>query len=407
MVTVPPGSTNCSGTIDSNTLACCLIDTVNVITPAVEVSSESSQSSETSEITHNFSTTEDSNNGGGQTDSSKCNCVPKDKCSVNEYNHPNIDIRHGCSKNEICCNEEHTIDKSEYFKDDVQSCGVGMPPPSNYYNDIGTRIVNSIDKSETYFGQFPWMVAILKSTTDQTTGEKTENVFQCGGSLIHPQVILTAAHCVNGFKKNIMKIRVGEWDTQSEGSEENHLHQDFGISEVIIHPNHNNASMFNDVALVQLDTPVKLQKHINTICIPHDKKTNYDSRLCVSTGWGKNGFGGKNDRYQNVLKKVKLSLVSNDLCQQQLRQTRVGNYFRLHDSFICAGGVKGEDVCRGDGGGPLVCVVKEKKSTQQKYIQVGIVSWGIGCGDENVPGVYSSLVSNYQWINKHLKLLTS
>jgi len=62
---------------------------------------------------------------------------------------------------------------------------------------------------------------------------------------------------------------------------------------------------------------------------------------------------------------------------------------------------------QGDGGGPLVCVVKEKKSTQQKYIQVGIVSWGIGCGDENVPGVYSSLVSNYQWINKHLKLLTS
>jgi len=51
-------------------------------------------------------------------------------------------------------------------------------------------------------------------------------------------------------------------------------------------------------------------------------------------------------RYQTVLKKVELSLVPNDLCQQQLRNTRLGNFFRLHDSFICAGGTKGVDVCK-------------------------------------------------------------
>lgn len=54
----------------------------------------------------------------------------------------------------------------------------------------------------------------------------------------------------------------------------------------------------------------------------------------------------KTSRYENVLKKVELSIVPNDVCQKQLRNTRLGNTFRLHDSFICAGGIKGVDVCK-------------------------------------------------------------
>lgn len=60
---------------------------------------------------------------------------------------------------------------------------------------------------------------------------------------------------------------------------------------------------------------------------------------------------------------------------------------------------------KGDGGGPLICALNGGKENKKKYVQVGIVSWGIGCGDENVPGVYSSLQANIQWINKHLKIL--
>lgn len=96
----------------------------------------------------------------------------------------------------------------------------------------------------------------------------------------------------SGFNWNLLKVRVGEWDTQSsESDEELNSHQDFGISQIIIHPNHHNGTMFNDVALIQLSSAIESQKHINTICIPQDKQVNYDSRSCISTGWGKNGFG--------------------------------------------------------------------------------------------------------------------
>lgn len=61
---------------------------------------------------------------------------------------------------------------------------------------------------------------------------------------------------------------------------------------------------------------------------------------------------------------------------------------------------------QGDGGGPLVCAAKDGSYDGKKYLQVGIVSWGIGCGDENVPGVYSSLLANSQWINKKVALLS-
>lgn len=58
---------------------------------------------------------------------------------------------------------------------------------------------------------------------------------------------------------------------------------------------------------------------------------------------------------------------------------------------------------QGDGGGPLFCAVKGE---HKKYIQVGIVSWGIGCGDDGVPGVYASVVANSKWINEHVQKLT-
>lgn len=69
------------------------------------------------------------------------------------------------------------------------------------------------DGSSAEFGEFPWMVAITREITFNGTQKKK---FQCGGSLIHPSVVLTAAHCAPQKFLSTMLVRAGEWDTQTK-----------------------------------------------------------------------------------------------------------------------------------------------------------------------------------------------
>lgn len=119
----------------------------------------------------------------------------------------------------------------------------------------------------------------------------------------------------------------------------------------------------------------------------------------VSQGWGKDHFG-PDASYQVVMKEVQVPMVGHAQCQAQLRATpRLPRQFRLHDSFTCAGGEAGKDACRGDGGGPLVCKGPGLDEGTERFTQVGIVAWGIGCGEENVPGVYTDVAAQVCWID--------
>lgn len=113
----------------------------------------------------------------------------------------------------------------------------------------------------------------------------------------------------------------------------------------------------------------------------------FHNRFSFCLGWGKNKFG-QGGLYQVILKLISLPIIPHEECQDKLRQTRLGRHFLLHESFICAGGEKGEDVCTGDGGSPLVA---ERAESKDQYYQAGIVAWGIGCGDP-VPGNYRFLI---------------
>lgn len=91
-------------------------------------------------------------------------------------------------------------------------------------------------------------------------------------------------------------------------------------------------------------------------------------------------------------------MVPRGQCETLLKTTRLGSDFTLHESFVCAGGVKNEDTCYGDGGGPLVCPIH-----YGKYTQIGIVSWGVGCGEEGIPGVYTNVALFRNWIEEELR----
>merc|ERR1712112_228826 len=289
---------------------------------------------------------------------------------------------------------------------------VPPPPPKIKYkpqcgrrnqNGLGVRIQGFVEE-ESQFGEWPHMCAVLHEKqveTEETDGyggtnivEETVNLYQCGGSLIAPGVILTAAHCVDEFRSTPteLKIRSGEWDTQ--GETEPYPHQDRSVAAMEVHPQFNSRNLQNDWAVLFTSREFILSSHIDTVCLPAPEEE-FSGTTCFATGWGKDKFGSAGD-YQLVLKEIDLPVVDNYQCEDRLRQTRLGEKYKLHDSFLCAGGINGKDTCKGDGGSPLVCPSKSDPST---YVQAGIVAWGIGCGEDGTPGVYASVSKAVCWID--------
>ncbi|XP_055316143.1 uncharacterized protein LOC129575928 [Sitodiplosis mosellana] len=258
---------------------------------------------------------------------------------------------------------------------------------------VGFRITGDKD-NEAQFGEFPWTVAILKE--EKALDGQVLNVYVCGGSLIDAGVVLTAAHCVDKKDPQILKIRAGEWDTQTK--DEIFPHQDRQVRDYVIHPEYYRGGLYNDVALLFLTEPVEIAENVNIACLPTQNDV-FDHARCFASGWGKDLFG-KEGKYQVILKRVELPIVPRALCVQKLRETRLGKHFILHESFICAGGERGRDTCKGDGGSPLVCPVLNAPG---RYAQAGIVAWGIGCGDET-PGVYVNVPAFRYWIDEQMKL---
>ncbi|XP_036672012.3 uncharacterized protein [Drosophila suzukii] len=289
----------------------------------------------------------------------------------------NRPVEKTCRINEVCCRRPL---RPQAPPQQFGRCGVRNAA------GITGRIKNPVYvDGDSEFGEYPWHVAILKK-------DPKESIYACGGTLIDAQHIISAAHCIksqNGFD---LRVRLGEWDVNHDVEFFPYIERD--VVSVHIHPEYYAGTLDNDLAVLKLDQPVDFTKnpHISPACLP-DKYSDFTGARCWTTGWGKDAFG-EHGKYQNILKEVDVPILSHQQCEQQLRNTRLGYSYKLNPGFVCAGGEEGKDACKGDGGGPLVC---DRNGAMHV---VGVVSWGIGCGQVNVPGVYVKVSAYLPWIQQ-------
>jgi len=330
------------------------------------------------------------------------------------------------------CNSAYTCDYSKVlgFGNCQGSADPDINPNDKYRGQCGKRHpagigvrIQSNDPNDrvTQFGEWPHMCAVLNRTK---IGEEEHSLFVCGGSLIAPNVVLTAAHCIDSVGSDVstLMVRCGEWDTQGDHEPVNH--QDRFAQQVMIHPGYIKKNLNNDVAIIVMKEEFILDQHIGTICLPDQNDySNINWKGCVATGWGKDNWG-QAGQYQVIMKQITMDMVDHETCEAKLRTTRLGEFFKLHKSFNCAGGIGGEDACTGDGGGPLVCPTISSSTKEDveydyddtivvggrtangsnsldvrspsldsdvTYIQTGIIAWGVECGINGVPGVYANV----------------
>ncbi|XP_026808260.1 venom protease-like [Rhopalosiphum maidis] len=254
-------------------------------------------------------------------------------------------------------------------------------------NKIDKNLLTIVGGTKAEVMEFPHMVLL-------GFGKKIKNVeWSCGGSLISDRYVLSAAHCSEIGKKSPVKwALLGDNDIGSnEGDADPQVRE---IVQRILHPNYKPPSMYNDIGLYRLNTPVQFNRFILPVCINSDEQLT--TKQAIAIGWGRTSSAGQTS---NVLMKVSLDFVEQNECNRSYSSSASPNLeFGINPSSqICAGKMEGgKDTCQGDSGGPLQIAHPEFECM---YTQVGITSFGRLCGEPNVPGVYTK-VSNYvSWIN--------
>lgn len=189
----------------------------------------------------------------------------------------------------------------------------------------------------------------------------------------------------------IIRVRLGELNLSSDNDDAKPI--DFDVQEVINHPRYTPQNKYNDIALVKLTRDAQLNEFIKPICLPEGNE-NY--QRAIATGWGRVKYAGKNSK---TLLKVTLDIFDHNECSSKFLPfgaTRELPEGILNNSQICAGSYnESRDTCQGDSGGPLQIYHSDIFCS---YTQIGVTSFGKGCGTVNFPGIYTRVSEYIDWI---------
>ncbi len=227
---------------------------------------------------------------------------------------------------------------------------------------VHARIVGGVPVPD---GKYPFMAAL--------SIENQEGFRFCGGSLIDPDSVLTAGHCIRGAESVVVEVGTTVI-SPSQG-------QVRAATTAFIHPNFNLSRnhRFN-AAVLELDSPVTGIRPISIATARQDNLETPGRKLTVA-GWGVRvdvPFG-----LTNRMREVSVPVVSDAVAQWAYAS--LSGRLRFFPDEMVAAGAEGKDSCRGDGGGPLFNVGTDRTT------QVGIVTYGRGCARAGFPGVYTEV----------------
>ncbi len=227
-------------------------------------------------------------------------------------------------------------------------------------SDVQPMIIGGV---ETTIEENPFVVALT-----------TPDGFQfCGGTIVAPTKVLTAAHCTEGSSPADIQVVAGRTSLSAGGG------TTAGVSDIWIHPEWDSAALKNDASVLTLDTA--LSEAPLALASPADSDLYAAGANSTVLGWGVTESGSTSD----TLRKVDVPVTADTDC--------AASYPGSFDaaSMVCAGLAEGgKDSCQGDSGGPLTGTGAD--GTRKL---IGIVSWGQGCAEPNFYGVYGRVAAFY------------
>jgi secreted trypsin-like serine protease len=249
--------------------------------------------------------------------------------------------------------------------------GCALTPES--YADVDTESEKIVGGQNARRGRLPWQVS-LQFPFDQ------EFEHFCGGSIVNERWIVTAAHCADGVPARLMRVVAGDHSlTVSEGVE-----QAVSVSRAVIHPRYNPEAFENDIALLELSTPLILTARRRATAIalftPAHREAGLDApgTMAIISGWGDTGEGSGN--FPDRLQIAEVPVMSDAAARAVYGDSAI------IESMLAAGvDAGGVDTCQGDSGGPLVIEGPDGP------LLAGITSWGDGCARPGVPGIYTEI----------------